>query len=178
MIELEASGVSGVREAAGWHPQEHGFPDPPRNLVAVDRRRVMRVDDWLHAYVAAGVGEEPPDLPERNRSNTFEPANPAQSELTVAVAEQRFLAEMDVQHDLGPELTHVHCRRGNDQLRWLGLGLIIFARRSGGHLVRSIGLVVDRFIGLLRLRGGTLLVAKLPQQLQRQRRLGKDADGL
>ena len=105
MVKLEASGVSGVREAAGWHPQEHGFPDPPRNLVAVDRRRVLRVDDWLHAYVAVGAGEEPADLPERNRPNAFEPANPAQSELAVAVAEQRFLAEMDVQHDLGPELT-------------------------------------------------------------------------
>ena len=48
--------------------------------------------------------------------------------------------------------------------------------RSAGRLVRCIGLVIDRFIGLLRLRGGTLLVAELPQQLQRQRRLSKDAD--
>lgn len=83
MVKLEASGVSGVREAACWHPQEHGFPDPPRNLVAGDRRRVLRIDIWLHASVAIGVDEEPADLPDRNRPNAFEPANPALSDLAL-----------------------------------------------------------------------------------------------
>jgi hypothetical protein len=79
---------------------------------------------------------------------------------------------------LGPELTYIHFRRLNNQFRWLGLRLSVFARGSGGRLMGCVGFVVDRLIGCLRLRGRTLLVAELPQQLQRQRRLSKDADGL
>jgi hypothetical protein len=69
------SGAGGVGEAAGWHAQEHGFSDPARHLVAVDWCAVGRVDDRLHSYVAASVGEEAADLAQCDRSDTFKAAD-------------------------------------------------------------------------------------------------------
>ena len=55
VVEVHVLGCSRVRKAAGWHPEEHGLPDPSRNFVTVDCWDVLRIDDRLDCHIAAGV---------------------------------------------------------------------------------------------------------------------------
>jgi hypothetical protein len=50
--------------------------------------------------------------------------------------------------------------------------------RSSGPIERCAGMVVDRLVRLLRFGGWLLLVAELPQQVQRQCRLRQNPDRL
>jgi hypothetical protein len=63
VVEVHALGCSRVRKAAGWHPEEHGLPDPSRNFVAVDCWDVLRIDDRLDYHIAAGVAQKAADWP-------------------------------------------------------------------------------------------------------------------
>ena len=95
VVEFEAPAGGGIGEAAGWHAQEHRFSDPTWDLVAVHRGAVGRVDDRLHSYVAAGVGEEAANLAQCDRSDTFEAADAAAvSRLAALVAGECFFAEV------------------------------------------------------------------------------------
>jgi hypothetical protein len=99
VVEVHALGCSRVRKAAGWHPEEHGLPDPSRNFVTVDCWDVLRIDDQLDCHIAAGVAQKAADLAECDGSDAFQAANSAgDAEFAVVVAEQCFFAEMDVQH--------------------------------------------------------------------------------
>ena len=99
MVEVHALGCSRVRNAAGWHPEEYGLPDPSRNFVTVDCWDVLRIDDQLDCHIAAGVAEESADLAQGDGSYSFKAGNSAgDAEFALVVAEQCFFAEMDVQH--------------------------------------------------------------------------------
>jgi hypothetical protein len=88
----------------------------------------LGIDHWLHLHLAAGVVEEASHLAEGDRSYSFEPANAAaQCFRTSGRSEQRLIAEMDVQHHLGPQLAVIDSGRPNDQPRT-------------GRLVRRLGL--------------------------------------
>src|SRR4249919_4056052 len=77
VVEVEVAGAGGVGEAAGRHAQEHGFADPPRYLVAIDRRGVSGVDNWLQLDITVGVAKKAADLPEGKWSYSFEPGDAA-----------------------------------------------------------------------------------------------------
>jgi hypothetical protein len=193
VVQIHPLGSGGVGEAAGGHAQEHGLADPPGYLITVDGWDILWIDDRLHGDLTAGVGEESADLAEGERSHTFQPGDSATEQ---ASGHQRLLAQVDVQHHLGPQSAQVESGWPNDQaatcrLRLLtvaGLRLLIgsavlgcgfwwlFLRRGSGIVEPSLGLIVDWFVGLLRFGRGVLLVTELPQQLQRQGGLGQDAD--
>src|SRR5215211_930493 len=77
VVQYHPAAAGRVGKAAGWHAQEHGFADSPRYLIAVHWRGVFGVDDWLHAYLARGVGEEAAYVSEGDRSYSLEPADAA-----------------------------------------------------------------------------------------------------
>jgi hypothetical protein len=81
VVEIHPLGAGGVGEAAGRHPQEHGFADPPRNLIAIHWRGVVRINDRLHLDLAAGVAEEPLHLAESHGSDAFESRDSAAEQL-------------------------------------------------------------------------------------------------
>jgi hypothetical protein len=61
----------------------------------------LRIDDWLHAYVAAGVAEESADLAKGEGSDAFKASgSAADAAFVVGECRQCFLAEVDVQHHL------------------------------------------------------------------------------
>lgn len=79
--------------------RNNGLPDPSRNFVTVDCWHVLRIDDRLDCHIAAGVAQKAADLAECDGSDAFQAADSAgDAEFAVVVAEQRFFAEMDVQH--------------------------------------------------------------------------------
>ena len=111
------------------------------------------------------------DLSERDRPDPFEPANPnAHAGFAVAIAQYCFFAQMDVQDDLGPQFLGIDAGRLDDQpapgrsfAAAAGFSLHKIVDESSGEVIGwRLGSVVDGFVGLLRLGGGTLLVAKLP----------------
>ena len=77
VVEVHAEAAGGVGKATGRHAEEHGVTDSPRYLIAVHRRSVLWVDDWLHPDVAGGVDEEPAYVSEGDRSYSFESADSA-----------------------------------------------------------------------------------------------------
>ena len=177
----------------------------------------MEINHRLQPDVASRLPEEAAHLAECHGADPFEPASAAADAwLAFVVAEQRILAEMNMQDHLGPQLAQLQPRRLNDQsapsrfcrsrglhvwllrfsvtLPWLrGFSVQVIRLAGSGwaaefsvqHIlgnccpvVGRVWLVVDGFVGLLQFSGRTLLIAELPQQLQRQRRLSEDANGL
>src|SRR5688500_1748640 len=72
VIKIHPVVAGGVGKATGRHAYEHGFADSPRNLIAVDWRGVLRVDGRLHRHIASRLAQEPANLAQGHRSDSFE----------------------------------------------------------------------------------------------------------
>ena len=99
MVQVHPPSAGSVREAAGWHPQEHRLLDAAWDLVSIDRGDIDWVDHRLHSHLATGLAEEAANLLESDGSDALHPghaaAKPAGTEPPSAISntgQQRLLA--------------------------------------------------------------------------------------
>ena len=119
VIKIHPPTPGRVRETAGRHPQEHRFTDPPRNLIS-------RPPAGVSSGSMIGCTRTSHVVSPRNRrtwprvtgpSPSRRPTPPPIRREIRGASEQSLVAEMDMQHHLGPQFPLIDSGRPDDQRR-------------------------------------------------------------